>query len=275
MSFNKRFFLGLASAALLGGCSTTSPEPVWKKAIAGDGPGNTTLVNTDAITVSDLPKSASGNRPKYKVFGVEYAVLDSAVDFKEQGLASWYGKKFHGNATASGEIYDMHQLSAAHKHLPLPTFVRVSRMDNGQSIVVRVNDRGPFVGERIIDLSYAAAAKLGMLEEGTTEVAIEALSTHLPSSNSPSVQTSTTAARTIKASSNMRTVQAGAFKNAANAEARKALVSSKTNEEVSVHFDTQRQLHLVRVGPMGRAADVNAVLTSLTDEGIKAYPMAP
>jgi len=250
MSFNKRFFLGLASAALLGGCSTTSPEPVWKKAIAGDGPGNTTLVNTDAITVSDLPKSASGNRPKYKVFGVEYAVLDSAVDFKEQGLASWYGKKFHGNATAS-------------------------RMDNGQSIVVRVNDRGPFVGERIIDLSYAAAAKLGMLEEGTTEVAIEALSTHLPSSNSPSVQTSTTAARTIKASSNMRTVQAGAFNNAANAEARKALVSSKTNEEVSVHFDTQRQLHLVWVGPMGRAADVNAVLTSLTDEGIKAYPMAP
>jgi len=121
------------------------------------------------------PRSASGNAPVYEVFGKKYKVLDSAEGFRQRGTASWYGKKFHGHKTANGETYDMFQMTAAHKSLPLPTYVRVTRVDNGRSIIVRVNDRGPFHSNRIIDLSYAAAAKLDMIQHGQTQVEIVAL----------------------------------------------------------------------------------------------------
>ena len=99
------------------------------------------------------PRAAVGNHSPYRVLGVEYRVLPSAEQFEEQGIASWYGRKFHGRPTSSGEPYDMFALTAAHKHLPLPTYVRVTREDTGASLVVRVNDRGPFHDDRIIDLS--------------------------------------------------------------------------------------------------------------------------
>ncbi len=133
--------------------------------------------------VRNLPKSLTGNMSEYTVFGRRYSVLDSAAGFTEQGTASWYGKKFHGRKTSSGEIYDMHSLTAAHKHLPLPTYVRVTNLENNYSVVVKVNDRGPFVGDRIIDLSLAAAMELDMKEQGTANVHIEALSTHLVAEN--------------------------------------------------------------------------------------------
>ena len=171
--------LALTLSLTVTGCVAAPPVPVWKLAVAGDGPGNPALLHDYQIKVSNLPKSRSGNRPQYEVFGNSYAVLDSAEAFSESGTASWYGAKFHGRPTASGEIYDMHKLTAAHKNLPLPTFVRVTRLDDGRSVVVKVNDRGPFVEDRIIDLSYAAAARLGMLEEGKAQVHIEALSHHL------------------------------------------------------------------------------------------------
>jgi rare lipoprotein A len=109
------------------------------------------------------PKSPYGNPPSYTALGSTYRTLESARGFRETGLASWYGRKFQGRKTSSGEPFDMFKLTAAHKTLPLPTFARVTNLSNGQSIVVRINDRGPFHSSRIIDLSYAAAAKLGML----------------------------------------------------------------------------------------------------------------
>ena len=112
---------------------------------------------------------------QYEVFGQVYEVLDSNLGYLEIGIASWYGKKFHGRLTANGEVYDMFELSAAHKSLPLPTTVRVTNLDNGRDVVLRVNDRGPFHDDRVIDLSWAAARALGFEDKGTAPVVVEAL----------------------------------------------------------------------------------------------------
>lgn len=119
--------------------------------------------------------SRGGNRPTYEVWGKTYQVLPDATGYQRRGTASWYGEKFHGYATSNGEIYDMYKMSAAHRSLPLPTFARVTSLDSGQSVIVRVNDRGPFHSDREIDLSYAAAARLGFLENGTGPVKVEAI----------------------------------------------------------------------------------------------------
>lgn len=119
--------------------------------------------------------SRGGNRSSYEVWGKTYQVLPDATGYERRGTASWYGEKFHGYATSNGEIYDMYKMSAAHRSLPLPTFARVTSLDNGQSVIVRVNDRGPFHSDREIDLSYAAAARLGFLDEGTGPVKVEAI----------------------------------------------------------------------------------------------------
>ena len=116
-----------------------------------------------------------GNPPFYEVFGKRYYVLSSSVDYVERGVASWYGPGFHEVRTSTGEPYDMYGMTAAHKTLPLPAYVRVTNLQNGRSVVVRVNDRGPFVGNRIIDLSYTAAAKLDMLRNGTAMVEVRAV----------------------------------------------------------------------------------------------------
>lgn len=126
------------------------------------------------------PKSAGGNKPLYTVRGKSYRVLANAEGFSEIGEASWYGKKFHGHKTSNGEIYDMYSMSAAHKNLPLPSYVKVTHLGNHKQVIVRVNDRGPFHAGRIIDLSYAAAYKLDMLKTGTSRVKIEAITTPPP-----------------------------------------------------------------------------------------------
>ncbi|MGO1533350.1 MAG: septal ring lytic transglycosylase RlpA family protein [Halomonas sp.] len=119
--------------------------------------------------------SRAGNRSNYEVWGKTYHVLPDATGYEKRGTASWYGEKFHGYATSNGEIYDMYKMSAAHRSLPLPTFARVTSLDSGQSVIVRVNDRGPFHSDREIDLSYAAAARLGFLDHGTGSVKVEAI----------------------------------------------------------------------------------------------------
>ncbi len=118
------------------------------------------------------PRSNYGNPPFYEVFGKRYYVLSSSADYVERGVASWYGPGFHKVRTSTRETYDMYGMTAAHKTLPLPAYVRVTNLQNGRSVVVRVNDRGPFVGNRIIDLSYTAAAKLDMLRNGTAMVEV-------------------------------------------------------------------------------------------------------
>lgn len=128
------------------------------------------------------PLSRTGNPPSYEVFGKRYYIKNTSKGYRERGIASWYGKDFHGKKTSSGAPYDMYAISAAHKSLPIPTYVRVTNLENNRSIVVRVDDRGPFVDGRIIDLSYAAAAKLGLVEQGTAPVEVVALPPyqHLP-----------------------------------------------------------------------------------------------
>ena len=121
------------------------------------------------------PRSRYGNRSTYSVLGKKYHVLDNAEGYVEEGLASYYGKKFHGRRTSNMEVYDMYAFTAAHKSLPLPSFARVTNLDTGESVVVRVNDRGPFHKGRIIDLSYAAAVKLGITRAGTGRVEVRAL----------------------------------------------------------------------------------------------------
>jgi hypothetical protein len=150
----------LLVAALLGGCGGSS-APVVR-----DGPGK----NLDFSRVPDAvpraePRSRGGNAASYVVFGQRYHTLASSQGYRSRGIASWYGSKFHGRKTANGEIYDMYAMTAAHRQLPIPTYVEVTNLENGRQIIVRVNDRGPFHDNRVIDLSYAAAGRLGMLEK--------------------------------------------------------------------------------------------------------------
>ena len=119
------------------------------------------------------PRTAAGNKSPYKVMGVVYRVMDDPTGYEAYGRASWYGEKFHGNRTSNGEVYDMYEMTAAHKTLPIPSYVRVTNVENGKVIIVRVNDRGPFAPGRIIDLSYAGAKKLDFLKAGTAHVKVE------------------------------------------------------------------------------------------------------
>ena len=134
--------------------------------------GNT---SSSSARANNEQRGSKGNPSSYEVFGRRYYVLKTSYGYSERGVASWYGRKFHGRPTSSGEIYDMHAMTAAHKTLPLPTTVRVTNLRNGRSITVRVNDRGPFVDNRIIDLSYAAARRLDMIRTGTAFVEVETL----------------------------------------------------------------------------------------------------
>ncbi|GAB3063754.1 septal ring lytic transglycosylase RlpA family protein [Stenotrophomonas tumulicola] len=125
--------------------------------------------------VQDLSRSPVGNKSPYEVLGKKYKVMDSTKGYAEKGTASYYGAKFHGRLTSNREVYDMYQFTAAHKTLPLPSFARVTNLDNGESVIVRVNDRGPFHDGRVIDLSYAAAVRLGITQRGTGNVEVRAL----------------------------------------------------------------------------------------------------
>lgn len=157
--------------------STAAATSSGRYAMSGDAyplePPDVTKVPDAEPRVEQL--SRGGNRPTYEVWGKTYQVLPDATGYERRGTASWYGEKFHGYATSNGEIYDMYKMSAAHRSLPLPTFARVTSLDNGQSVIVRVNDRGPFHSDREIDLSYAAAARLGFLDNGTGPVKVEAI----------------------------------------------------------------------------------------------------
>lgn len=157
----------------LAGCAREAREPAAEVDGPPTGPFDTTrIVQTEP---RPEPLSAYGNHSPYQVFGQTYQVLPTAAGYAEQGLASWYGAKFHGRPTSSGEPYDMYRMTAAHRSLPLPTWAEVTRTDTGKTIVVRINDRGPFHSERIIDLSWAAAVMLDMVDAGTAPVKVRAI----------------------------------------------------------------------------------------------------
>jgi len=157
---------------LLAGCA-------GKKEVeqAGDGPSSRKISAADVhdAVPKNEPRARYGNHSPYTVLGKTYTVLPTSKGYHERGIASWYGSKFHGRRTSSGEPYDMHLATAAHKSLPLPTYAEVTNLDNGRKMIVKINDRGPFHEDRIIDLSYAAAIKLGVDQTGTARIDVRAI----------------------------------------------------------------------------------------------------
>ena len=186
------------------------------------------------------PRSRYGNPTSYQQFGRTYVVRDSSQGYRARGIASWYGTKFHGRRTSSGEPYDMYKMTAAHRTLPLPSYVRVTNLRNGQSVVVRVNDRGPFKDDRIIDLSYAAAHRLGMLSHGTAPVEVEAITPGTPAEPTPAPPNAEIY------------LQFGAFADKANAErlAADMRAAGLTPVEVAAARARGQRLHRVRIGPL-------------------------
>jgi rare lipoprotein A len=178
----------------------------------------------------------------------------------ERGVASWYGPTFHGGNTSSGETYDMYGMTAAHKTLPLPTYARVTNLKNGKSVVVRINDRGPFVANRLIDLSYTAAAKLDMLREGTTLVEVRALTSGTPDPLTRSIESPPPALY----------VQAGAFAAEPNAQRllERLHAAGLTSAFVLSPATSRSGLYRVRLGPVASVADFDALAAQLQSLGI-------
>lgn len=169
---------GLVVGGLLVGCQSTKKPNAGRYSLKHDEAPTRLPDDHEMVDPTPVyePPSRGGNKD-YSVLGKSYKVLSSAEGFEQTGISSWYGRKFHGHLTSNGEVYDMYKMSAAHKNLPLPSWLKVTNLANGKQVVVRVNDRGPFHESRIIDLSYSAAAKLDMLKDGTAKVHIEAIAT--------------------------------------------------------------------------------------------------
>ncbi|MET0532601.1 MAG: septal ring lytic transglycosylase RlpA family protein [Steroidobacter sp.] len=205
------------------------------------------------------PKSARGNPAFYDVLGKRYFVLNSAEGYQERGVASWYGPGFHAASTSNGERYDMYAMTAAHKTLPLPAYVQVTNLRNGKHVVVRVNDRGPFKDGRIIDLSYSAAAKLGMLKEGTVFVEVRALTPVQQASPPPP-----------PGPTSDLYVQAGAFATEANATRLLGQLRAKGVTDAFVREDQVdgKSLYRVRVGPIPNVNEFDRVVKRLRSLGV-------
>ena len=231
---------------------------------------------TQPIDVSAIPdaiprdeaKSRYGNPTSYVVFGKRYYPLQSSHNFVERGVASWYGEKFHGRRTSSGETYNMYAMTAAHKTLPLPTYVRVTNLDNKKSIVVRVNDRGPFHANRIIDLSYTGATKLDMLKEGTAVVEVRAVD--------PARPVSVSAADVVSEDESVQEqvrlfLQIGAFSYRVNAEKLKKKVGEIADEIVRIEefFRNGQTIYRVKLGPLLNVAHADRLAFLLADAGFE------
>jgi rare lipoprotein A len=214
----------------------------------------------DAVPRAE-PLSKRGNPTFYEVMGQRYFVKSTAVGYVERGVASWYGPGFHQEFTSNGEAYDMYGMTAAHKTLPLPCFVQVTNLGNGKSVILRVNDRGPFKEGRIIDLSYTAAAKLDVLRAGTALVEVRALT---PGQNA--------LPNTLPGDNSIKSlyVQAGAFGAAGNADTLAQQLRAKGYTQAFVRSDMVdgRSLYRVRIGPIADVAGFDRVVAELKKLGI-------
>lgn len=218
------------------------------------------------------PRSASGNPPEYEAFGEVYRVLDSSEGFREQGRASWYGRKFQGKQTSSGEPYDMFAMTAAHKTLPIPSYVRVKNLDNGRAVIVRVNDRGPFHAERVIDLSYAAAVRLDAIGHGHVRVQVEAVE---PVGDAPVFAT---APRPVPVGPptpdpRQRWLQVAAYSDPANAQAMRDSLARRGMRDVDIRTAPGGALHRVVVGPFTNDTEITRTRARLNDAGYPAFPL--
>lgn len=278
--------------ALLAGCAH---EPVRRSSASAPVPALPKDISLipDAVPRVE-PRSRSGNPAFYEVFGRRYAVLASSSGYVERGVASWYGPGFHGVNTAMGEPYDMLGMTAAHKTLPLPTYARVTNLANGRSVIVRINDRGPFVDNRIIDLSYTAAAKLDMIRSGTAFVEVRALDPGTPlaeplSQNvAPVITGSDSAAPAVITAPAPATaavpalgdlapqalyIQVGAFGDQANAaRALQRLQAAGIADAFSLPTQSNGQsLRRIRVGPIASVEQYDALIARLAALG---FPQA-
>ena len=285
---NMPIFKAFALAACLivvAGCSSIAPPPA-ENPNAGRYTITQDRAPAESIELSSIPevipgpvvRTIAGNRSPYTVLGKTYFVLPSEEGYSERGIASWYGEKFHGHKTSNGEVFDMYHVSAAHKSLPIPSFLRVTNLDNNRSIVVRVNDRGPFHGNRVIDLSYAAALKLGYAETGTARVQLESIVTE----NSPidSVQRKSLSLKVGSPSSTSTTsqyLQVAAFSSRINARElskklegileRPVLINSVINPAGTI-------LYRVRIGPINDPIELEKIAGQLVAaEFDRPYPV--
>lgn len=245
---------------LLAGCGSV---PYYQ----GDGPGIPIDVSSiPAVVPRQEPQSRYGNPSSYVIDGRRYRVMQSSEGYVATGRASWYGRKFHGRRTSSGEPFNMYSMTAAHKSLPLPTYATVTNRQTGQQVVVKINDRGPFVDDRLIDLSYAAAAKLGILSAGTGEVEVRAMSGGQPVPRAARVPARVEGSGVY--------VQLGAFAQRANAEQLRARVSGADVRAARVSRADGNKgaaVYRVRVGPLDSEREVAMVLNKLERAGIKPY----
>jgi rare lipoprotein A len=275
-----RGLIGLAAGAmlLLAACTTAPPESGSTAPDASTTSKSRYAVDqdyaplrpitpeevADAVPQAD-PLLAVGNMSPYVVNGVTYEILADHRYYREQGTASWYGAKFTGHETSNGEVYDVYQATAAHKSLPIPCYARVTNLDNGKSIVVRVNDRGPFHSDRLIDLSYAAAVKLGYMEQGTARVEVEVV-------NVVGVEDRRDASYGI-----YRYLQLGAFGQETTARTLMQELQALLSAPVFISPVESRgaMLYRVRVGPVEDKQHLLALQQRLQDNGYDAGQPLP
>jgi len=266
-----RLLCALCLTALVAGCSVRPPVLPGAE---GDGAPARQL---DPARIADAvpraePRSKRGNPASYVVMGQRYHTLASSHGYVERGIASWYGTKFHGRTTSSGEPYDMYAMTAAHKSLPLPTYVQVTNLRNGRSAVVKVNDRGPFHDNRLIDLSYAAATKLGILAQGTGLVEVRAIDPGAPlrQVSLPAGNSSMTTRPTPPALEPGLFIQVGAFSSRLNADRLQQRLASALGERIRIQqADHQGQaIFRVQIGPLASVDQVDNLTLDLPRLGI-------
>ena len=274
-TMNKLFTLTgkfrLAVALLLVGGSLVACSTLKTGMVADAAPLNPKdAANTPDAVPRDEPLSRYGNMESYEVYGKRYYTLPSSKGYKEQGTASWYGTKFHGKRTSSGEPYDLYAMTAAHKTLPLPTFVEVTNLNNNRSVIVKVNDRGPFHDDRLIDLSYAAATRLDILPTGTGRVEIRAIDPNETGTAVAPVDTPTEIPTTQVQQNETLYLQVGAFSSRDNAERLQSdLLSQNIGGVRIVEATTDAGTFFkVQVGPLTSHIDANRVTQELKILGI-------
>lgn len=263
-NYIKITLLALSASLLLNACST----PIEK-----DGPpkGRIDVSQIHNPTPRQEPKSRYGNPSSYVIAGKRYYVLPTSDGYKKKGIASWYGTKFHGRLTSSREPYDMLAMTAASPELPIPCYAEVTNLENGERIIVRVNDRGPFAPNRIIDLSYAAATKLGFSQKGTALVEVKTITT-APEYHqaSHSVDNNSLVNHASESSTHPELfLQVGAFHNSNNAAHLQQSLKSFTNEPIRVqqqHKNTHT-LYLVQIGPLRGVGESDQLLQQLQRAG--------
>lgn len=270
----------LATLGCLAGCETPvrpGPAPASERDRA---PSRLSAAQYQAlITQPDPvprlePRSPRGNPPEYTVLGKTYQLLPTAAGYEAEGIASWYGEKFHGRLTSSGEPFDMLSLTAAHRELPIPTFLEVTNLENNRTIVVRVNDRGPFHAQRVVDVSYAAAVKLGFSESGTAPVRIRTLPAagNVPRPGRPAQERPLQERPPLPPTAEPRDVyfvQVGAFSESTGARTLKDRLSTLLAADLPVAVAEAGGWYRVRVGPLATPEAAMIVKWDLAQQDIR------